>query len=72
MVNIWSKASGERKCVVGPGELNAHEQRFNAAHDKKDERGQQIKNADAFVIHRGDPAIKSMECAGCRGRFNRS
>ena len=64
MVKIWSKASGERNVLFGTRKLNANEQRLNAAHDKKDERRQQIKNADALVIHRGNPTVKSTGC-GC-------
>jgi hypothetical protein len=46
--------------VVGFGQLQAHDQSFQASHTEKEKSGQQIKNADPFVIHRGDPAEKTL------------
>ena len=49
---------GRDKIIVGPRQLNAHEQRFNAPHHEKEKGGQQIENANSFVVHRGNPTIK--------------
>jgi hypothetical protein len=47
-----------QKVIVGPGQLQAHDQSFQTADGEKEKGGQEIENADSFVIHRSDPAKK--------------
>ena len=41
--------------LVRPGELQAHEQGFDAARDEKRKGGHEVHDADLFVIDRGEP-----------------
>src|SRR5437763_12834933 len=50
------------KVVVRDCELQSYEQRFDASRDEEEERGQHIKNGDAFVVDSGEPR-EAIVCA---------
>ena len=49
--------------IVGHGELNAHQDRFEAGDDQKDERVDDVHQADLFVVDGGQPLVDDVESA---------
>ena len=66
-----------QKRHIGVGQLQAHQQRLEAANDQEDKGSDEITNAQFFVIDGGEPAIDRLGCfpktgksaldGGCRG-----
>ena len=61
MVKSRLKTCGETKVIVGNSELDAHQQRFEARDDEKDERVDDVHQADLLVVDRGDPLVHHLE-----------
>ena len=55
--------------VVRPDELHAHDGRFDAAECEKDQRVQNVEDAEALVIHGGHPLVQAERERAGLGNF---
>src|SRR5690606_40315448 len=55
--------------LVRTGQLQTHEQGFNAADQEEHDRGPEVKDADALVIDSGHPAPKTALSLGLGQRL---
>ena len=55
-VKIWLYRPGRKESIVGLRELQPHQQRFDAANQQKDERGDDVAQADFLMVDCRQPA----------------
>ena len=72
IVNSSLYVSGDRKVLSGAAQLDAKQQRLDAAHQEEEERGGAVEDPDPLVVDRGDPApepgllaVARRACARC-------
>ena len=52
IVNSWLYCSGDRNCMLRPGQLGPHQHGHQAAGDEEDERRRQVHQTDGLVVGR--------------------
>ena len=58
----WLYWSGVSKRQIRTGKLQPHDQRLDAAERQKDERRDDVADADLFVIDRGEEPLDAGRC----------
>ena len=62
---------GRHQVAVRPRELQAHDQRLEATDAEEDERRDEVEDADALVVDRGDPRVRAVLLDVVRVRVRR-
>ena len=61
MVNMRLKTCGRNKMIVGNGKLNAHDASLRSRHNQKEQRIDDIHQAELLVIDRSHPIVQGLE-----------